>query len=326
MFEYARLYFIYRTLTFKAIRFVIPLFFTWIIVTEITSKNFTIGSTKIPLFLLLVFLMIEIFFRAKIAKKLPKVTVAENDGKNIFESFSLKALDIYFKSPKLSSLVNNLLGREEVRFILNKSDIQEKELPITDIQKQEVFNTAFLFVKEINGKVVTVMDLIASYILLSESKTNLLFNKKLKREEFINILKWARYDFRNEENPKPRRVEFWGEGIAEDWVSGWTLETKKYTKDITEKVVSDKPTLVGRISEYKQVVEILSKNEKNNVILVGEPGSGKTTLVEELAFESFAGKLGGTLHHKRFLELLTGLLLAGASQQADLSGKIEACY
>ncbi|OGH37856.1 MAG: hypothetical protein A3B41_01790, partial [Candidatus Levybacteria bacterium RIFCSPLOWO2_01_FULL_37_26] len=142
-----------------------------------------------------------------------------------------------------------------------------------------------------------------------------------KKEEFINILYWTRSTFPREENKKPFRIHFWGEGIGEQWVFGWTIETKKYMLDLTPKVLQEKPKLVGRQREYKEAIEALYKNK--SVILVGEAGSGKTSIVETLALESFLGEIKGNLSHQRFFQLLVDRLLAGTANQGELEERLD---
>ena len=149
--------------------------------------------------------------------------------------------------------------------------------------------SAYLLAKEIGGKFVTSMDVFSSYILLIESQTKLLFSKRLKREEFLEILKWARSEYPNEENPQSLRVNFWGEGIGEALVSGWTYETKKYTENLTTRAIRKKSILYGREKELSSLVEILLKDENNNVLLVGESGVGKDALVEAFAYHTKIG-------------------------------------
>ena len=150
-------------------------------------------------------------------------------------------------------------------------------------------------------------------------KTKLFFNKKLKTEDLKNITAWAKSVF--PQVSQPFRVDFWGEGIGESWVSGWTLETSKYMTDITSYAVNKKPMVLGRDKEYKEVVEALSRNK--SCLLVGNPGSGRGSFVNALAYDSFVGNLQGNLRHQRFFELLVDALLAGAVNQGELEKRLE---
>lgn len=320
MIGYARFYYIYKSLLFRTIRLFVLLFLVWIIVLDF--PDLVLSELKFPLFLLTLFIVFEIFFRFKISRITPSVSLEKANPQKCLDSFTLKALEALVAARSTSLVIRFLLTKEPVKFVLNKANIGEKEIPLIDVPKKEFYEYAFLIAKEIKGDFVTTMDLIVSYLLLIEPKTNLLFNKKLKKEELLEILYWARIHF-NEEKQKEIRIDAWGEGIGETLVYGWTYETKKYTRDITYSI-KEKPIMVGRDNEYEAVIEALSKPEKNNVILVGEPGIGAGTFIRRLAYDSFYGKLPKKVYHKKFFELMIGQLLAGAGTNADLETRIGA--
>lgn len=295
------------------------LFLLWLTVNGLVQEE----PSNVAIASLSLLLMFEVFFYFKIGRAIPPLRLSDNDGKDVLQSFTLQTLSLFVSSPTGKTLVRELMKQNQIQFILQKANIAQKELPLLEIPKEELGNLAFVLAKHVNGTFVTTMDLFAAYLSLIEGQTKLLFTKELKEEELLHILRWVRFDYPDEENQKPARVQFWGEGIGEGWVSGWTLETQKYTVDITSKVLSEKPVLIGRDKEYKQTVEILLKKDKGNILLVGEPGSGKTTLVSTLAFESFVGSLKGDLYHKRFLEVMTGALLAGATNQGELEQRLQ---
>lgn len=304
----AKLYSFYQSTLVRVVRISLLLFLLWLTVNGFVAS-------------LSLFFMLEVFFRFKIARTAPLRKLSENDGNDVYASFTLQALASLSGSTK--EAIKHLLCQKQIQFMLQKANIAQKELPILEVSKEELGNLAFAISRHVKGTFVTTMDLFASYLSLIEPQTKLLFTKELKEEEFLYILKWARFDYPNEEKPKPMRVQFWGEGIGEGWVAGWTLETQKYTVDITAKVLSEKPVLIGRDEEYEETKEALLKKDKGNTLLVGEPGSGKTTLVYALAFESFVGNLKGDLYHKRFLEVMTGALLAGATNQGELESRLS---
>ncbi|MEK7534127.1 MAG: ATP-dependent Clp protease ATP-binding subunit [Patescibacteria group bacterium] len=313
MTEYAKIYYFYQILTIKALRVLLLVLLAWLVI---------ITRSQIPIFILSLFLMLEVFFHFKIARLTPPLSVLQNDGKNIYDSFTLEALSIFVSSANINHLIKTLIRKKEIQFILQKGDFTEKEISLLDnVSTEELASQALSLAKNAKGKAVTTADLFAAYILFTEDQTKLLFNKNLKKEEFMQILYWARATFTSEENKKPYRVSFWGEGIGEQWVFGWTIETKKYMLDLTPKVLQEKPMLIGRENEYRQTLDAIYKNK--SVILVGEPGSGKASLAETLAFESFVGQIEGNLSHQRFYQLLVDRLLAGSSDQGQLEKRLD---
>jgi len=263
--------------------------------------------------------MFEVFFEFKIARIQPRVQALET--KTPLDSFTLPALGIFLNNSKTASIAKELSKTPQIVFMLRKADIPLKEIQFIDIDKKELADYSLELVKTLKGKYITTMDLFAAYLLLTEDKAKLLFNKKLKKEELMHILYWARTGFNYEENSKPLTVNFSGEGIAEEWVFGWTIETKKYMIDLTPEVLNRKPMSLGREEEYSQTVEALYKG--TSVILVGEPGSGKESAIEHLVYESFAGELNGNLYHQKIFQLMVDAFLAGTTNQGDLQERLD---
>ncbi|MBA1722950.1 AAA family ATPase, partial [Escherichia coli] len=98
----------------------------------------------------------------------------------------------------------------------------------------------------------------------------------------------------------------------------------RFTEDVTEKARSGRiDPVFGRDTEIRQMVDILSRRRKNNPILVGEPGVGKTALVEGLALRITEGNVPDSLKtvHIRTLDL--GLLQAGAGVKGEFEQRLK---
>ncbi|MEK7551464.1 MAG: ATP-dependent Clp protease ATP-binding subunit [Patescibacteria group bacterium] len=315
MIFYARFLSFYNSLILKALRAVL-------LIALIPLSIYSLTDVLYPNLIILalsIFLVFEIFFKFKVGKLTPKLEIAKN-SQDPLDSFTLLALSTFVTSNNTKSLVENLLKKPQVKFILEKANIEKKDLQIIDFDQKELANKAFLVAKTVNGKFVTTMDLIVAYLLLSEESSKLLFTKELKPEDLEAILVWARNRYKKEENPK-RTHTYWGEGIAEDWVYGWTIETKKYMLDLTSEFINKKRNAIGRVNEYNQLLESLYANK--STILVGESGSGKTAVVEHLARESFMGILNGNLFHQRILQLMVDAFMAGAKTQGELEERLD---
>lgn len=321
MIHYARIYSFYSSLFLKILRIVIFLWLSGLIYLSLSFEFSLTPSSTVPIFFLSVFLMWEVFFRFKVVRMPPPILVKDNDGANIYNSFTLEALSIFAESGSSINIIKMLLNKSQIIFILQKADFTEKDVPLIEISKGSIANLAFENCKSIKSKYVTTMDIFTAYILLTEDRSQLLFNKELKKEELINILYWAKNTNSQEENDSPFKIKFEGEGMGEGWVTGWTLETGKHMSDITSDALNKKPMFLGREDQYSEVIAALSKNR--SVLLVGEPGSGKRSLVNALAFESFAGRIKGNLYHQRFYQVLIDSLLAGIQNQGQLEERLN---
>lgn len=154
----------------------------------------------------------------------------------------------------------------------------------------------------------------------------LLSSKNVDEEDVLAVCHW----FQREKEEKQRKAHFWEPenllatpGVGKGWAYGYTPYLDQYTEDLTQ------PTpfshhLVGREKTTDQIQRTLARTEERSVLLVGEPGVGRHTIILELAKRIKEGRVNPSLVHKRVLSLNLNQLLAESQSATAIKGLVEA--
>ena len=244
-----------------------------------------------------------------------------------------KAIDILnFLGIDLNELRRKIESLNPINFDSETKESSKKNLHLTR-QAERALKTTFLEAKLFQSSVINTAHLLLCILRNENDPTTKIFNNmdinyNVVKDEYKSII--GKDDFSDESTQESEPSEFEEIKVTKSTKSKSSKKSKtpvldNFGKDLTAMAENDElDPIIGRNTEIQRVSQILSRRKKNNPLLIGEPGVGKSAIAEGLAIRIIKKKVSRVLYNKRIVSLDLASLVAGTKYRGQFEERMKA--
>ena len=296
-----------------------------------------------------------LYIETKVKKPSQKLDIASLLAKpndyNPAEFLDYQAMQVLAKtrqkqpSPSLAILISLLTsGLETIDFVifraglnlkqwlefLKKASVQQTGQSSSEPTLTDIILAAGAIAQRRKRQTIGAGDLLAAVSSLNKTWEAFLVENQIKPSDLEHLVNWIE----RIQNQRAEQRQYWTlEALkrrgswARDWSSSYTITLDRYSIDwVIRASRAGFRKIVGHQQELKEIERILSKSECNNVLLVGEPGAGRKTMVEALAEKAFLAESGPTINYKRVLQFDISRLTASLTSFEQAEAALDQCF